>query len=84
MGVDGADISIPLPKAYPVDAEKCNWDMKETGHVGYDAVNVWKKPWRQSGERGMQALTCIKRATVARNGALSRRADEVQVTARLI
>ncbi|MFM0140531.1 hypothetical protein [Caballeronia grimmiae] len=34
---DRANISIPLPKAHPVDAEKRNWDMEEIGHVGYDA-----------------------------------------------
>lgn len=32
-----ADISIPLPRAHPLDPEKRNWDMEEIGHVGRDA-----------------------------------------------
>jgi len=34
---DPAGISLPLPKAHPVDDQARNWDIEEPGHAGNGA-----------------------------------------------
>jgi hypothetical protein len=34
---DRARISLPLPKAHPVDDMARNWDMEEQGHAGHSS-----------------------------------------------
>ncbi|AOI95227.1 MULTISPECIES: hypothetical protein [Burkholderia] len=36
-GNDPMQVSIPLPKPHPTDAEERNWDMETVGQPGHDA-----------------------------------------------